>query len=254
MIIHHVIDGPVDGDPVVLLPSLGATHAMWDRNVEDFAAAGFRLVRVDPRGHGATPVDPAPATVDDLADDVVRLLDRLEIARAHVIGVSLGGMTALTLGLRAPGRVRSLVPSFTAAHLPPASAWYERAAMVRSAGVAAIADAVLGRWLTPAFAARERAVAAALGDVLRGTDREGYARCCEAIAVFDVRERLSTISAPTLVVAGAADPSTPPEHGAAIADAIPGAHLVVLDDAAHLGNVEHPRAFAEAVLGHLRET
>ena len=102
--VHHVVSGRADGPVVVLSNSLGATHTMWDENLPELERH-FRVVRYDTRGHGASPVPGGPYSIDDLADDVVALLDRLGVERAHFVGLSLGGMTAMWLAIHRPDRV-----------------------------------------------------------------------------------------------------------------------------------------------------
>jgi pimeloyl-ACP methyl ester carboxylesterase len=119
---------------------------------------------------------------------------------------------------------------------------------VRAQGTAPLADAQLDRWFTPRFQDREP-----FRSMLLAAPREEYAACCAAVGGWDFRERLAEIAAPTLVVAGAEDPSTPPEHAKLIADGIPGARLLVLPEAAHLANVEQAEAFNSAVLEHLAQ-
>jgi 3-oxoadipate enol-lactonase len=247
---HHLVTGPVDAPALVLSNSLGTSTAMWDPQAEALSER-FRVVRYDHRGHGSSPVPSGPYELADLGRDVVTLLDRLEIERASVCGVSLGGMVGMWLGLHAPERVDRLVLCCTSAHLPPASAWAERAATVREAGsTAPIADAVLGRWLTPSGAASGPALVERLRRMLLATPAEGYAACCGVIERLDLRDALPSIEAPTLAIAGAQDPATPPEHLEAIAAAVPGARLEVLDGAAHLANLERPEAVTQLILEH----
>jgi 3-oxoadipate enol-lactonase len=139
----------------------------------------------------------------------------------------------------------------TSAKLGPPSMWAERAAKVRAEGVEAIADAGLGRWLTEGFIAREPEIAAEVRAMLVATPAEGYAGCCAAIEHMDLLDRLGEIRAPTLVVAAAQDPATPPEHGERIAHAVPGARFAVIEDAAHLASVEQPDAITDLIAGHL---
>jgi 3-oxoadipate enol-lactonase len=188
----------------------------------------------------------------DLGGDLVALLDRLEVERASLVGVSIGGMISLWTAAHHPERVRRLVPSFTSALMGPPEAWRDRAALVRAEGAGAVADAVIGRWFTPAFAAREPAFVAAMRDTIAATPAEGYASLCHAIETMDLREDLHAITAPTLVIAGSADPSTPPEQGAAVAQGIAGARFRLLEGAAHLGNIEHADLYNAAVVAHLR--
>ena len=151
--LHHESAGDERAPALVLGCSLGTAAAMWEPQVAALAEH-LRVIRYDHRGHGASPVPPGPYEIEDLGRDVLALLDRLGIERASVGGVSLGGMVAMWLGANAPDRVERLVLCCTSAHLPPASAWAERAAAVREAGTTeVVADAVVARWLTPAFAA-----------------------------------------------------------------------------------------------------
>jgi 3-oxoadipate enol-lactonase len=251
--VHHRETGPRDAPAVVLSNSLGATLAMWDRQAPELAER-YRVVRYDLRGHGRSPVPAGPSTIADLGDDLLALLDRLDIERAALVGVSIGGMVSLHAAAVAPARVWSLVPCFTAAYLGPAETWRERAGLVRAEGTEAVADAVIARWFTPAFAAREPALVAATRAAIAATDRDGYASLCHAIETMDLRGSLAAISAPTLVIAGALDPSIPPEHGRLVADGIAGARFAVLEGAAHLGNIECADAFNGLLRDHLEAT
>jgi 3-oxoadipate enol-lactonase len=249
MIVHHVVSGPADAPPLILSNSLGADLRMWDPQAEALAER-FRLVRYDTRGHGGSPVPDGPYTIDHLGEDVVALLDHLEIERAHFAGLSLGGMTGLWLGIHAPERLDRLVVLCTSARLGPAETWRERAETVRAQGTEAVAEAGVGRWLTAGFREAHPDTAAWLRDMIAATPDAGYAACCAVIEHMDLRPELAGISAPTLVIAGAQDPSTPPEHAEAIAAAIP-ARLAVLDPAAHLANVEQAEAVTRLIREHL---
>jgi 3-oxoadipate enol-lactonase len=250
MELHHVIDGPTDAPVVVLGGSLGSTLEMWAPQMPALVDR-FRVVRYDHRGHGGTPSVPGPYSLDDLGGDVVELLDRLGIERAHVGGLSLGGMVSMWLAVNAPERVDRLALLCTSASLGPPTRWHERVAAVRAGGTEAIADATIARWFTAGFAAREPDQVAKFRSMIVATDAEGYAGCCEAIAGMDLLPELSRIEASTLIVAGADDPSTPPEHAEAIAERIPNARVEVLDDAAHLASWERADAVTELVVDHL---
>jgi 3-oxoadipate enol-lactonase len=245
--LNHRIDGRDDAPWLILSNSLGASLEMWDRNVSELAER-FRVLRYDQRGHGGSPVPPGPYSIDGFGRDVIRLMDQLGIERASFCGVSLGGMTGMWLASEAPERIDRLVPACTAARLGPASMWEERIAAVREGGVEVIADATLGRWLTDDV---DAGTAEFLRGLLVATPREGYTAGSAAVRDMDLREGLARIEAPTLVIAADKDLSTPPEHGRAIADAIPGARLTVLENARHLANVERPAEFNRALIGHL---
>ena len=250
MILHHELSGP-EGAPVLLLgASLGATLAMWDGQLP--LAGSLRLVRFDHRGHGGSPVPPPPYEIADLGRDVLALMDELGLERASYCGLSIGGMAGIWLGANAPERIDRLVLVCTAAQLPPASAWRERAAAVLEAGTTeVVADAVVERWLTPEYAAEHPEVRAALRAMLVSTDPVGYAACCGAIERMDLRPELAAIAAPTLVVSGSADPATPVEHQRLIAAAVPGARHEIVRPAAHLAAVQQPEAVNRLIREHL---
>ncbi|WP_116450541.1 3-oxoadipate enol-lactonase [Blastococcus litoris] len=247
--VSYTEDGPADAPLVVLSNSLGATRAMWDPQVPALAER-FRVVTYDTRGHGESPAPAGPYDLDDLVDDVVALLDRLGVDRAHVAGLSLGGMTAMRLAAREPSRVQSLAVLCSSAKADP-QGFLDRAVAARAGGTAQFAPTVVERWLTPAYAAEHPDLVARLVAMIEGADDEGYAACCEVVAGLDLREDLGRITAPTLVVSGAEDPALPPEHQRLIADGIPGAELLTLSPAAHLANLERTLETTGALLGHL---
>lgn len=251
--VHALVSGPSDAPAVVLSNSLGSTHRMWDAQLGPLEQR-FRVVRYDTRGHGASPVPAGPYRIDDLADDVLGLLDRLGIERAHLVGLSLGGMTAMRLAARNPERVDRLALLCTAPALPPASAWAERAATVRAQGVGAIAESVVARWFTPNYLMAHPDVRAEAQRMVANTPAEGYAGCCAAIAELDLYQDLSAITAPTLAIAGADDPSTPPATLADIADRITGARLLVVPRSAHLANAEQADIVTPALIEHLEHS
>lgn len=248
--LHHVVTGPEGAPVVVMSNSLGSTMSMWDAQA-DALAERFRVVRYDTRGHGGSPVPAGPYDIDDLADDVVALLDTLGVERAHFVGLSLGGMTGMRLAARNPERVDRLVVLCTGAHLTPSSAWHDRAATVRTHGSGSVAEAVVARWFTPAFLEADADTKAAYEATVAATPAEGYASCCEVIATMDLRADLPTISAPTLAIAGADDPATPPPLLAAIADGVQDGQLLVVPHAAHLANAEQPATVTPAIIAHL---
>lgn len=252
MSLDHRLQGRAGGHVLVLSNSLGTTQELWDRQLPALAER-FHVLTYDHPGHGASQPPERPCSVEALAHGLLALLDELDVDRISFCGVSLGGMVGMALALEAPERVERLVLSCTSAHLGPPQAWAERARTVRTDGMGAIADTVVGRWFTPEFSRAEPETVARFRALLGSTPPEGYARCCEAVGAWDARERISAISAPVLVVAGAEDPATPIEHAELIASRTPGARLLVLKGAAHLANVELAEAFTRAVLEHLAQ-
>jgi 3-oxoadipate enol-lactonase len=247
--VDHTVDGPEDAPVVVLSNSLGATRAMWDPQVPALAER-YRVVTYDTRGHGTSPAPAGPYALDDLVDDLLALLDRVGARRAHVVGLSLGGMTALRLAAREPQRVHRLAVLCSSAKTDP-QGFLDRAAAARADGTASFAGTVASRWLTPPYAAAHPDLVARLEGMIAGCDDEGYAACAEVVARVDLREDLGRITAPTLVVSGAEDPALPPEHQQAIAEGVPGAELLSVSPGAHLANLEQPLQVSGALLAHL---
>lgn len=247
----HTFDGEPGNPVLVLAGSLGTDRSMWAPQIPALSER-FRVLRYDARGHGESPTPPGPYEIADLAGDVLGLLDAAGVERASVCGLSIGGMGAIWLAANAPERVERVVLCCTSAHLPPAENWAQRAAAVRAAGTTeGIADAVVGRWFTPAFAAKRPDVVAAHRAMLVAADPEGYAACCGAIERMDQRADLARIQAPTLVIGAAGDESIPVEHAERIAAQIPGARLEVLDPGAHLATVERADAVNDLIIDHL---
>lgn len=247
--LHSTVDGPTDAPVLVLGGSLGTTSAMWRPQLAALAGR-FRVVRYDHLGHGSSAVPVGPYTLDTLGTELLHLLDDLGVWRGSYAGLSLGGMVGMWLAGHAPERVDRLALLCTSAQLGPAQGWLERAATVRAGGVATIADSVVARWFTPGFAAAQPQIVAEHRAMLTSTPAEGYAACCEAIASMDLREDLSLVKAPTLVIAATDDPATPVEHARAIVGAIPNARLAIVDEAAHLANVEQPQQITRLLLDH----
>ncbi len=223
---------------------------MWDDQAHVLRGR-FRLLRYDTRGHGRSPAPPGPYAIEDLGWDVISLLDRLGIERASFCGLSVGGMTGMWLAAEAAERIERLVLCCTSALLGPKCVWDERIATAREQGMGALVDGVIERWFTPAFRPENPEAVEKMARALRDTDPEGYAGCCAAIRDMDLRDRLPSIEAPTLVISGAEDPATPPEHGGLIRDAIPGARFEVVPRAAHIANVEQPETVTRLILDHL---
>lgn len=246
--VSYTATGPENAPVVVLSHSLGATRGMWDPQVPPLAER-YRVISYDTRGHGESPAPAGPYTPDDLVDDLVALLDEVGAERAHVAGLSLGGMTALRLAAREPDRVDRLAVLCTSAK-PDPQPFLDRVPLVRSGGTAPLAPAVAARWLTPAYAAEHPDLLARLEAMIAGADDDGYAACCEAVAAVDLRDDLGRITAPTLVISGGEDLALPPAHQELIAAGIPGAELLTVSPGAHLPNLEQPQRVTDALLGH----
>jgi 3-oxoadipate enol-lactonase len=216
---------------VVLCGSLGSTAAMWDPQLP--ALAGRKVVKIEYPGHGGEPLRTLDG-IGDLADQAAAAVD----GPFAFVGLSLGGAVGMRVAAEYPERVEQLVLACTSPRFGDASQWRQRAALVRSKGLAAIVDAVLARWFAPGF--REEP---AYREMFMSVDPEGYARCCEVLGGWDGAADLARVSCPTLVIAGAEDPVSPPDDARAIGAQVAHAQIEVIDGAHHLANVERPKTF-----------
>ena len=233
--------------PVVMLSnSIAASMGMWDE-VVDRLANQVRFVRYDTRGHGKSDVPAGPYTIERLGLDAIAILDALNIRQAVFCGLSLGGLTGMWLGANRSERLSGLVLANTAPNFPPASMWQDRAAAVRSNGMSSLVAATLDRWFTKAFRERAPQRIAQMAEMIGAIPAEGYAGCCDVLAIADLKPHLSDISCPVQVICGAHDPSTPPARAEEIVAGIKGAEMVTLD-AAHISAVEAPDAFAHELV------
>ncbi|MBU9628291.1 3-oxoadipate enol-lactonase [Burkholderia multivorans] len=249
--LHYRIDRATRDDApwLVFSNSLGADLQMWAPQIRPFTQH-FNVLRYDTRGHGHSDAPAGSYTIDQLAGDVIGLLDHLGIAQASFCGISMGGLTGAALAARFPSRIVRAVLANTAAKIGSPEVWTPRAHKARTEGMAALADAVLPRWFTDAFVQREPRLFDAIRDTFVHTDKDGYAANCDALNAADLREEVKGIALPVLVVTGAHDLSTPPDQGRALAAAIPGARHVEFD-AAHISNIERTDDFNRALLDFL---
>jgi 3-oxoadipate enol-lactonase len=252
--LFYRIDGAQDSTApwLVLSNSLGSDVSMWTPQLVEFSKH-FRVLRYDTRGHGHSAAPQGPYTIEQLTGDVIGLLDHLGIARAHFAGVSMGGLTGVGLGARFADRIDRLVLCNTAAKIGTPEVWVPRAAKARAEGMLALADAVLPRWYTPEFIARNALVMSQVRDVFVHTDKDGYASNCEALNAADLRGEASSIKAPTLVISGTHDLAATPAQGRELAESVPGARYVELN-AAHISNVELADEWNKVVLAFLQES
>lgn len=249
--IHYELSGPPGAQTLILSNSLGSNFSMWDLQVSALARHFF-VLRYDTRGHGQSSIPAGPYTIEHLAHDVLALMDYLHFGRAHFCGLSMGGSTGMWLGVHAPQRFHKLVLSNTAAKIGTPEVWNPRMEAVRNGGLKAISSGVISRWLSESFRIKFTEVAAKTLRMLESTDPKGYLANCAAIRDFDAREAVSSISLPTLVIAGTHDVSTTPSDGRYLAQNIPGARYVELD-AAHLSNIEQSELFTSEVAKFLLE-
>lgn len=248
--LNYRLEGPAGAPVIVFGPSLGTDLGLFEPQATALSG-DFQILRHDLRGHGASEVPEGPYTIGEMADDVIGLLDDLGIDRFSYVGVSIGGAIAQWLGVHHGHRLDALVICASAAQFYDPPSWPQRAARVRSEGTDFLIESRYGAWFTPEWAEGSPEGAERLLNMLGNTPREGYAGCCEAIAAYDLRDRLGEITTPTLVIAGEEDPATPVATVSAIAEGIPGAKLLVVPDSSHLVNFEKPEVVSAAIAKHI---
>lgn len=243
------VTGAEQAPPLLLLHSLGTTTALWDEQIAPLSRT-HRVIRCDTRGHGDSAAPPGDYTLDRLGHDALAVLDAAGASRAHVCGVSLGGVTALWLARYAPQRVVRIVCANTGARVGTRELWQQRIQAAREHGMPALAEATLQRWFTERFRRSAPATVERFRSMVSACPVAGYTGCCAVLRDADLRDEIHRIAAPTLVVTGTHDRATPPSLGEGIRTAVAGARAVELD-AAHIANVEQPGAFNAAVMEFL---
>ena len=248
--LHVEVEGPANAPVLMLSNSLCTDLRMWDDQMPAFTKA-FRVVRYDRRGHGQSGVPKGPYTVDDFGRDALAIMDGLGLKKVNWCGLSMGGMVGQWLGANAPDRVEKLILSNTHYYYPDKQPWHDRIKFAQDKGLAALAPMQMERWFTKGFREKNSQPIAKITEMFVATPLDGFIGCCEAVRDMDFRQSTPTIKAPTMVIVGSQDPATPPSAGEDIHKMIKGSKLVAID-AAHLSNVEQPKAYTDAVLNFLR--
>lgn len=249
MDLEYRLDGPMTAPLLVLSNSLGTTWAMWQAQVPALTQH-FRVLRYNTRGHGRSPLPAHALSLESLGRDVISLLDDVGVERAYFCGISLGGMTGLWLNRYAPRRFERLVVANTAARIGETNGWLQRADTVRTQGMGPVANSAAERWFTPAFRQAHPEVVDGLVSALADTSPAGYAACCDALARADLRDEVSEMTRPMLVIAGEEDPVTTLRDADALVAAAPHARAVALP-ASHLSNLACAEAFNQHVISFL---
>lgn len=251
MSMHWQARGPIHALPVICLNSLGTDLRLWD-DVAGRLADRWRVILCDKRGHGLS-TGKTPVTIDDLAADVLALADHLGLQSFAVAGLSIGGLIAQALALKARDRVAALVLTNTAARIGSTESWSARIAAVETGGLKSIAEGILARWFTPAYREARPDAFTAWRRMLLATPADGYIAACAALAATDLTPYVGGIKAPTLVLTGDADEAISPDLVRATAAAIPGATFQLIPDCGHIPPAEQPARLADLIAGHLTE-
>jgi 3-oxoadipate enol-lactonase len=247
------VDGAARDAPwIVLSNSLGADHTMWDAQMP-LLSRHFRVLRYDTRGHGRSATVPGAFGMDALVADLVAVMQAHGVARADVLGLSLGGMTGMGLALAHPARVNRLIVADARADAPELyrANFAARIAKVEEGGLAAIVDGTLESWFTPDWRDANPVEVARIRAMVLSHDPQGYIGCCQALMTLDYLRHLGGIAAPTLYLGGAADMGAAPEVMAQMAAATPGARHVIIPAAAHVANINAPHGFDAALTAFL---
>jgi 3-oxoadipate enol-lactonase len=243
--IDYSVAGARSAPTLLFINSIATTRELWARQVSRLSRS-FRVITYDARGHGFSQVTAGDYTIEQLGRDAFAILDDAGAESAHVCGISLGGITAMWMGVHVPRRITSLVLANTAARIGSAEMWTERMAFVKQQGMATLADLTMPRWFTDDFRAREPQTIEQFRVMVAACPKEGYLSCCAALRDEDLRDAIAGIRCPVLCIGGNADPATPPDALRFIHERIAGSRMLLLD-AAHLTNVEQDRAFTDAV-------
>lgn len=246
----------IDGDdraPVVMLSnSLMSTHAMWDRQMPALLER-YRVLRYDTRGHGASETSPGPYSIDLLADDAASLIAATGVGPVHFVGLSMGGMIGQQLAIRHPQLVRSLALCDTASEMPPRSMWEERFAVARAEGIEGLVESTIKRWFVASFIESDPQAVAAVRAFILQTRPEGYIACASAVRDMSQTHLLRRITAPTIIIVGRDDPACTLAASEVLHREIAHSTMHVIDNAAHLSNIEKPQEFNEILLEFLNQ-
>ncbi len=243
--------GPEEGRRLILVNSLGTDARIWDEVIERLG--GYRILAYDKRGHGASDSPPGPYGLDDHIGDLVGLADHEGWASFALAGISVGGLIAQGVALRHPRRVNALILCDTVARFGTPESWDARIAAVEAGGMQAIADALVELWFTPAYRRDNAAAVAGWRNILLHSDVKGYAASCATLRDTDLASQLGRIDAPTLVVAGDGDRSTPAALVRQTAALIPRARFEIIPGAGHIPAIDQPERLAALIEKFLTE-
>jgi 3-oxoadipate enol-lactonase len=252
--LYYDLVGAEDGPVVCITHSLASDSGMWAEQMAPLLQAGFRVLRLDMRGHGGSAPVASDCTMRTLAGDVAGVLDALSLPRVHYIGLSIGGMIGQAFAIEHGAKLISALWSDTLPTSPAGAAalWDERMNIVRQANsLEPLADSTMERWFTDAFKPRKPGRWKQIRDTVAATTPEGYLGCSAAIMNYDFTAQLPGLRVPALVVCGADDPGTPASENRRLAGLVPGGRYEEIADARHFPNVEHPEAFNRVMMGWL---
>lgn len=248
--LQYRLDGPSHAPVVLLVPPFGTRMSVWEPQIP-VLARNRRVLRVDHRGHGGSAAPPGPYRIEDLALDLLSVLDTEGITRVAAVGAGLSSSLLVWVAVNSPRTIDRLALLAPAPRTPRTHGWGRIAERARTAGMEAVTADVALPWFTPDMYEQRAEVATALADDVADLDPDGFASVCEAVVDMDQRTLLPEIKASTLVISAAHDPLLPPGHGRRLADGIADARFETVPGAAHLLGVERPDRVNELLREHI---
>lgn len=249
--LHLKQDGSSDGVPLVFINSLGSDLRIWDSVIPEFA--NHPIIRYDKRGHGLSDCPTPPYSIRNHTDDLAALFKTLQINKALLIGISVGGMIAMDFAATYPEQVKGLVLCDTFSKIGTTEMWNERINILREHGMAHLGDAILSRWFAPSFKDEHPSAYSGYFNMLTRMPVDGYTGTCEAIRDADLTEAARGIQQPTLVLCGAEDASTPQDLVSGLTNILPNTHYQEITEAGHLPCIENPQAMSAAIQDFLKD-
>ena len=234
--LHRAGSGPV----LVMMHCLGMSHHLWD--CLEGLADQYTLFRYDFPGHGETPVPATPYGIEELSAQLAAVMRREGVAKAHIMGISLGGLVAQCFAATEPAMTDKLVLCDTTPRYTDEARemWVVRAAAARKDGAASLLPTIEKIWFTPGFVAAEAPAVKLVRDTFHACSGEGYALACEALGAADLRAFVPRIKAPTLVLYGSEEGQAFQDAGEWLRDHIAGARLEIVPSAGHASVLEQP--------------
>ncbi len=249
IVINYVVDGPEGAPWVTFSTGISNDATMWDDHIVGLADR-YRLLRYDSRGHGGSGATADGYTFELLTGDVLGLWDVLNIKRSHLVGIGLGGMTAMAMALDHPDRVSALVAVACRAALTPEyeAIWPPMIETARTSGIEAIVERTVNRWFPDAFRMANPETMEKVRAMIRRTSLDGYLGCIAALLSLDLGGHVQDIAVPTLFLSGAEDfLGGPPEVMQRMANSVADARHVTLLDAGHICNIANPQSFTQVL-------
>ena len=242
--IAYSVSGAAQATPLILSNSLATDARMWEKVLPELQAK-FRVITYDARGHGQSVCAQASPTLSDLADDLTAVMDAAGAPKALLAGVSLGGMTGMTLALAHPERLLGLMACNCRARINAEgiAGWDQRVTLFSSQGIEALVNPTLERWFAADIRAHDNALMQRMAEIIRTTSLAGYVSCVNAIKAMAMHEQLHRLHMPVLYLAGAQDGGAPVSEMQAMAQEVQGSRCEVLDPCGHISPMQRPQDF-----------